>query len=99
MTDRNDDFQQKSATVGAPLRGDDPTADDPHFAGAPAEPGGAEPEPLDEREREAVEMAHRDPTGEQGPSYERDQGSPDAAPGGSTDPHNTLGHADSGEPV
>ena len=30
------------------------------------------------------------------PTYEANQGSPDAPAGGSTDPHNTLSHADSG---
>jgi|GEM_PF-2786748 len=40
-----------------------------------------------------------DPTGENGPSYEANQGQHgrDANPGGSTDPTNTRSHADSGD--
>jgi hypothetical protein len=98
MPDPTDETQGKnSASTGAPVRGGDPSADDPFFAGAPPRSGGAEPEPLDEREKEAIEMAKHDPEGEKGPSYERNQGVVDSPAGGSTDPHNTLSHADSGD--
>ncbi len=83
MVDRTDEAPQ------------DPSAADPFVPGARPESGGEEPPPLSEREREALDMAKHDPTGESGPSYERDQG-PDDPSGGSIDPHNTLGHADSG---
>ncbi|MGV3617695.1 MAG: hypothetical protein ACO1SV_20405 [Fimbriimonas sp.] len=73
----------------------DPSGDDPFVPGAAPSPGGEEPPPLTEGEREAVEMAKADPTGDAGPSYERNQ-DPEDATGGSADPHNTLGHADSG---
>lgn len=81
----------------APVRESDPTADDPFVPGAPARTGGVEPAKLDEREREAVKMAHEDPEGLAGPSYEQNQGGPDSPPGGSSDPHNTLSHTDSGD--
>jgi hypothetical protein len=38
-----------------------------------------------------------DPTGANGPSYEQNQGTPGEHHGGSTDPNNTLTHADSGD--
>jgi hypothetical protein len=86
MTDPND-------LDPAPI---DPSGDDPYVAGTRPEPGGEEPPALTERERQAIEMAKRDPTGDDGPTYERNQ-DPEDTSGGSTDPHNTLGHADSGD--
>jgi hypothetical protein len=73
----------------------DPSADDPFVPGAPPTPGGEEPPPPTDREKQALEYAKKDPSGEEGPSYERNQ-DPEDTTGGSTDPHNTLTHADSG---
>jgi hypothetical protein len=73
----------------------DPTAEDPYVPGAPEAPGGEEPSAPTEGEKQALDYAKKDPTGENGPSYERNQ-DPEDTTGGSTDPHNTLTHADSG---
>ncbi|AIE83888.1 hypothetical protein [Fimbriimonas ginsengisoli] len=77
--------------------GDGPSGDDPYIPGNAPSPGGVEPAPLDEREQEAAEIAHRDPKGQRGPSYERNRGREDGADGGSSDSHNSLSHADSGD--
>ncbi len=56
----------------------------------------------DPNERKGDEPAEAgkplDPSGADGPSYERDQGPGDDNTGGSTDPNNTLSHSDSGQP-
>lgn len=75
-----------------PTSGDTPTGDDPYVAGADDVAGGVEPTPLDPKEQRAAQMAKQDPTGENGPTYERH----DNESGGSTDPHNSLGLTDSG---
>lgn len=102
MTDGTDALKENSPTTGAPVRGGSPTGEDPFVAGAPEETGGAEPTDLDGRERDASGMAKADPTGEDGPSYERAQPGEnqvlhDDRTGGSSDSHDTLGHADSGD--
>lgn len=73
----------------------DPSADDPFVRGAREVPGGEEPPPPTEREKQAIDYAKKDPSGDDGPSYERHQ-DPEDKSGGSTDPHNSLGHTDSG---
>jgi len=75
---------------GAPLptEGPDPTGDDPFDAGAREETGGIDPWPLDPQEEEAVDIAKRD---QDGPPYEVND-----APGGSSDPSDTLSFSDSG---
>lgn len=67
--------------VDPPL--DTPSADDPFDPNALPISGGVEPS-----EPEPI-------VDEEGPSYERDQDPTDTT-GGSTDPHNSLSHADGG---
>jgi hypothetical protein len=76
-----------------PTEGPDPTGDDPHRPGAPDVSEGVEPNPLDQRDREAVRMQKRDPDG---PTYEVDQNPEDHTSGGSTDPNNSTSFSDAG---
>ena len=72
----------------------DPTGDDPHMAGALNDTGG------DDIHEGSGELEHihspkkLDPSGEDGPTYEKEQGPGDDHTGGSTDPNNTLSHSD-----
>jgi hypothetical protein len=96
-----DTVREEEAHRGAPRLADDragrethsgedtPSGDDPFVPGAEEVPGGF----TDDIDRDSVST----PIGD-GPTYERDQGPADDHTGGSTDPHNTLGHADSGKP-
>jgi hypothetical protein len=71
---------------GAPFPTSDPapSGDDPFVAGGPEVTGGLQdPGP---------EMPGLDPSGEDGPTYEKDQGPVDDESGGSTDPHNSMIH-------
>ena len=68
----------------------DPTSADPFVPGSPPTRN-AQEAPLSKGEQ----MGKRDPRGDDGPSYERHQ-DPEDTTGGSTDPHNSLGHEDSG---
>jgi hypothetical protein len=79
---------------GAPSPIPDPTpsADDPFVNGAPDDSDGNDDDDADV-------PGDLDPTGADGPSYERDQGPQDDSTGGSTDPNNTLSHSDSGRPL
>jgi hypothetical protein len=72
----------------------DPSGDDPYIDPLPRS-GGEEPPLLTDEEERALEQAQQDPLGTKGPTYERMQEVEDPT-GGSTDPHNSLGHEDSG---
>lgn len=90
MPERPEDRKETLPTVSP----DSPSAEDPYISSTPVS-GGEDSSRSSPRTEEAIEMAKADPDGKNGPSYERDQ-SPEDKSGGSTDPHNTLTHSDSG---
>lgn len=67
----------------------DPSGDDPFIPNTPelsdGDDGG-----------EAKVNKRKDPTGEKGPAYEKNQGKTDTPAGGTSDPHNNLTHDSSG---
>ena len=77
-----------------PTHGPDPTGDDPHMAGAMDDATGDRIQEGSGELKEIHEHPKLDPSGEDGPSYERNQGPADDTTGGSTDPNNTLSHSD-----
>ncbi len=84
--------RQADEQSGAPVPSQDPapSANDPFILGAPVDSDGND-------DQETV--PELDPSGEDGPTYERNQSPEDVSTGGSTDPNNTLSHSDSGRPV
>lgn len=70
-----------------------PTGDDPFVS--PNSPDDV-PVVADEVEAEVAEIQREDPVGEDGPTYERNQGPADRNDGGTTDSHNTMTSSDTG---
>jgi hypothetical protein len=86
----------KRSGAPTPTAPPDPAGRDPHLPGAPDHPEGVDESAERDQEERVHEYQHNDPTGEAGPSYEKDQGTRRDNTGGSTDPNNTRTHADSG---
>lgn len=88
--------EHDNPTVGQTVRFDPhgdplnptPSGDDPYEAVVEGT------EILSRREEKTLRQMHEDPTGEKGPSYEHAPEGPEVNPSGSTDPNDSLSHAD-----
>ena len=82
-------FDSEHHFAPSPHLNDDPTAEDPY---------GTQPAPgeFSQSQEKVREMQENDPTGQEYPSYEVGR-CPDDKTGGSTDPHNSMTHANSGD--